>query len=139
MSEENQAKFRRVVEEAFGKGNLNVIDELIDPNMIEHSPVPGQEPGLEGLKKLVTEFRTAFPDLRSTVQDLIAEGGKVVGRMTTSGTHRGEFMGISATGKRMEISEIRIVRIANGKAVEHWGNSDDLGMMQQLGVIPDQG
>lgn len=139
MSEENQAKFRRVVEETFGKGNLNVIDELIDPNMIEHSPVPGQEPGLEGLKKLVTEFRIAFPDLRSTVQDLIAEGDKVVGRMTTSGTHRGEFMGISATGKRMEISEIRIVRIANGKAVEHWGNSDDLGMMQQLGVIPDQG
>ena len=136
MSEENKAKFRRMIDEVFTKGNLAVIDELIDPNMIEHSPTPGQEPGLEGLKKLVTEFRTAFPDLRSTVEDLIAEGDKVAGRMTTSGTHQGEFMGIPATNKRVTFSEIHIVRIANGKAVEHWGNSDDLGMMQQLGAIP---
>ena len=93
MSEQNKADFRRVVE-AFESGNVDVFDELIDPNMIDHSPVPGQEPGMDGLKKLVTMFRAAFPDLRSTVEDLIAEGDKVVGRMTTSGTHRGEFMGI---------------------------------------------
>ena len=128
-----------MVEEVFSKGNVAIIDEIIDPNMIEHSPVPGQEPGIEGLKKLVIAFRTAFPDPRSTVEDLIAEGDKVVGRMTTTGTHKGEFMGIAATGKRVEFSEIHIVRIANGKAVEHWGNSDDLGMMQQLGIIPTQG
>ena len=138
MSEENKALFRRMVEEAFSKGNLDVIDELIDPNMIEHSQVPGQEPGLDGFKKLVTMFRTTFPDLQSTVEDLIAEGGMVVGRMTTSGTHRGEFMGMAPTNKRFSMSEIHIVRMANGKAVEHWGISEDMAMMQQLGVIPSQ-
>ena len=81
-------------------------------------------------------FFSAFPDLHSTIDQLIAEGDIVAGRMTTTGTHRGEFMGIPPTGKRVTFSEIHIVRIADGKAVEHWGNSDDLGMMQQLGVIP---
>ena len=136
ISEENKALYRRVVDEVFTNGNVDLIDDLIDPNWVDHSPVPGQEPGLDGLKKMVIIFRTTFPDLRSTVEDLIAEGDKVVGRRTTTGTHQGEFMGIAPTNKRVTISEIHIVRIANSKAVEHWGLSDDLGMMQQLGVIP---
>jgi predicted ester cyclase len=89
------------------------------------------------MKNLVTMFRAAFPDLHSTVDLLIAEGDIVVGRHATTGTHRGEFMGIPATNKQVSISEIHIVRIANGKAVEHWGNQDDMGMMQQLGLIPE--
>ena len=139
MSEQNKALYRRVVDEVFTNGYVDLIDELVDPNLVDHSPVPGQEPGLDGLKKMVIIFRTAFPDLRSTVEDLIAEGDKVVGRRTTTGTHQGEFMGIAPTNKRVTISEIHIVRIANGKVVEHWGLSDDLGMMQQLGVIPGPG
>ena len=138
MSEQNKALFRRMTDEIFVQGKVDVIDEIVDPNMVDHSPVPGQEPGLEGLKKLVTMFRSAFPDLHSRVEDLIAEGDKVVGRMKTSGTHRGEFMGIPSTGKRFEMTEIHIVRIANGKLVEHWGISEDMSMMQQLGVIPEQ-
>ena len=138
MSEQNKDLFRRMVDEVFTKGNVDLIDELLDPNMVEHSPVPGQEPGLDGFKKLVTMFRAAFPDLRSTVEDMIAEGDKVVGRMTTTGTHQGEFMGIPPTNKRFTMTEIHIVRMANGKAVEHWGIADDMGMMQQLGVIPSQ-
>ena len=138
MSEENKALFRRATEEVFNKGNLDAIDEFMAPDMVDHSLVPGQDPGPEGFKKLVTMFRAAFPDLHSTVEDLIAEGDKVVGRMTTRGTHQGEFMGIAATGKQIEFSEIHIIRIAGGKAVEHWGISDDMGMMQQLGVIPSE-
>ena len=105
--------------------------------MIEHNPVPGQAPGLDGMKEFMGMFFAAFPDLDSTIDLLIAEGDIVAGRMTTTGTHTGEFMGIPATGKRVTFTETHIVRIANGKAVEHWGNSDDMGMMQQLGVIPE--
>lgn len=83
-------------------------------------------------------FFSAFPDLHANIDMLVAEGDVVVGRMTTTGTHRGEFMGIAATGKQVSFTETHIVRIANGKAVEHWGNSDDLAMMQQIGVVPTQ-
>ena len=83
-------------------------------------------------------FFTAFPDLDVHIDELIAEGDTVVGRMTTSGTHKGDFMGIPATGKKATFTEMHMIRLANGKMVDHWGNSDDLGMMQQLGVIPSQ-
>ena len=139
MSEENKAKFRRVVEDGFGQGKLDVIDELIDPNWVDHNPMPGQEPGPEGMKKLLTMFRNAFPDMTLTLDVLMAEGDLVAGRNTMSGTHTGELMGIPPTNKRITMTEIHIVRIANGKAVEHWGNSDDMGMMMQLGVIPEPG
>ena len=89
------------------------------------------------MKKLVGMFREAFPDLTSNVDLLMAEGDPVAGRMTTSGTHKAKFMGIPATNKRFSMTEFHIVRIANGKAVEHWGNQDDMGMMMQLGVIPE--
>ena len=78
----------------------------------------------------------AFPDLHVTVEDLIAEGDKIVGRVTLTGTHQGELLGIPATGKKVAFSEIHIVRISNGKAVEHWEIADIMSMMQQLGVIP---
>ena len=80
-------------------------------------------------------MHSAFPDLQMNVEDMIAEGDKVVARVRMSGTHQGEFMGIDPTGNRVEISGIDILRVADGKIVEHWGNFDDLGMMQQLGVI----
>ena len=139
MSEQNKDLFRRMVDEVFAQGKVDVINELIEPNWVDHNPIPGQEPGPEGMKKLVVMFRDAFPDLTSNVDLLMAEGDLVAGRMTTSGTHKGEFMGIPPTNKRFTMSETHIVRIANGKAVEHWGNSDDMGMMMQLGVIPEPG
>ena len=134
MSDQNKAVFRRLVDEVFNQGKLATADEL-GTGYVEHSPMPGQGPGIEGFKQMVQMFRDAFPDLQIRIEDLIAEGDRVVGRMTTSGTHRGTFMGLAPTGKRVTVSEIHILRFANGKVAEHWGLADDLGMMQQLGAV----
>ena len=138
MSEANKALFQRFIDDMINKKNVAVMDELLDANYIEHNPAPDQEPGAEGMKKLMTMFFAAFPDLHAHVDFMVAEGDIVAGRLTTTGTHQADFMGIAATGKKVNFTETHIVRIANGKAVEHWGNSDDLGMMQQLRVIPSE-
>ncbi len=105
-------------------------------DMVDHNPLPDQAPGREGMKNLMNMFLAAFPDMQSSIDLLVAEGDIVAGRMTTKGTHKGDLMGIPPTGKQVEFTEIHIVRIANGKAVEHWGNQDDSTLMQQLGVMP---
>ena len=133
MSEQNKAIMRRIYDEVFSKGNLAVVDELVVKDVIEHEEGPQ---GSEGLKQTVTMFRTAFPDLQFSVEDMIAEGDKVVSRITMRGTHKGEFMGIPATGKTITVQAIDIIRFANGKAVEHWGVTDSAAMMEQLGVAP---
>ena len=137
MSEENKALHRKFFDEVMIKKNLAMIDELMAPDYIEHDEMPpGTPSGAEGLKQMMGMFFSAFPDMHSTVDDVIAEGDKVVGRHTVTGTHSGDFMGIPATGKQFSIGEVHIVRFANGKGVEHWGQVDMMGMMQQLGVIP---
>lgn len=136
MSEENKASFRRFIDEVVNKKNLAVIDELIDPDMLDHNPAPDVPPGIEGMKQFMSAFVGAFPGLHSTLEYLVAEGDLVAGRMTTTGTHQGEFMGIPATNKKVTFSEMHIVRISNGKAVDHCGISDNMSLMQQLGVIP---
>ncbi|MDA1348829.1 MAG: ester cyclase [Chloroflexi bacterium] len=137
VSEENKARFRRIVDDVFSQGKVDLIGELIDPNWIDHDPVPGHES--EGTKRVVTKFRDAFPDLTLNIDLLMADRDLVCGRLTTTGTHKGEFMGIPPTNKRFTMTEVHIVRFADGKAVEHWGNSDQLGKMRQLGVIPEVG
>jgi len=107
------------MEEVFNKGNMKVVDELISPSIIEHSPLPGQEPGLEGLKKSLAAWRQAFPDLCVTVDDLIADGDKVVIRTTRTGTHKGTFVNIAATGKQIRVEGIDILQFSGGKVVEH--------------------
>ena len=120
MSEaENRALAYRYVEEVFNQGNLTVIDELIDPAFIEHNPFPGQAPGIAGEKQAVSMSRAAYPDLHTTIEDIITEDDMMVIRLTARGTQRGEFMGNPATGE-VTTTEIHILRIANGKAVEHW-------------------
>ena len=138
MLEENKAAFRRITN-AFSTGDLSAFDEVIAPQMVEHNPAPEQAPGPEGFKQMATMMRTAFPDLQVTVEDLIAEGDKVVGRMTASGTHRGEFMGAAPTNKVVTMQEIHICRFSQGKVVEHWGLEDSMGLMQQLGLVPEMG
>lgn len=138
MSEkQNKAIVRRFVEEIFNRGNMSVADELMAPDFVEHEELP---PGIprdrEGVKQMTTMMRSAFPDFKATIEDIIAEGNKVVIRMTWSGTQKGEFMGIAPTGKSVSIGVIDIIRIADGKLVEHWGQMDSMGMMQQLGAIP---
>ena len=134
-TEENKAIMRRIFE-LFNTGNLALAEEVLAADVVDHQAPPGIEPGLAGFKQLVTMFRSAFPDIQMTIEDIIAEGDKVVARSTMRGTHQGEFMGIPPTGKQFSATSIDIVRFAGGKGVEHWGNSDDLGMLQQLGVIP---
>jgi len=139
-TEQNKALFRRLMEEVFDRGNISLIDELFAPDFVEHEELPpGIAAGSEGVKQLSTMFRSAFPDFKATIDDIIAEGDKVVVRGTWSGTHKGEFMGIAPTGKRVSFGVIDIVRIEGGKFVEHWGQMDNMGLMQQLGLIPAPG
>lgn len=135
MSDANKATLRRFLDETFGKGNLAALDELIADNFVDHSPPPNISPDKAGVRETVKMFRSAFPDLRMTIEDIIAEGDKVAIRTVSHGTHKGDLMGIAPTGRAVTINEQHFVRFANGKIVEHWGVEDNLGMMQQLGVV----
>ena len=139
MTEQNKTNFKRLYDEVFNQGNFDVADELIGPNVVEHQQQPGVAPdaaGPELVKQIARFFRSAFPDLHIAVDDLIAEGDRVAARLTIAGTHQGEMLGIPPTGKRVEVSSIDIIRFEDGKAAEHWGETDILSMMQQLGVVP---
>ena len=140
MSEENKALARRLVEELYGQGNLDIVDEIVDSNYVGHDPASPQGiRGPEGAKQFASMYLNAFSDVQATVEDLIAEGDKVVTRWRGVGTHQGELMGIPPTGNRAVLTGITISRFANGKLVEDWTNSDTLGMLQQLGVVPPPG
>lgn len=136
MSERNKAISKRIFEEIYSRGNLDLIDELVSPNVVNHTAPPGLPPGTEGFKQQVSMIRNAMPDLQSNVDDLIAEGDKIVTRWTGTGTHLGEMMGIPPTGNTIVVSGVNVERIANGKVVEHWSVFDQLDFMQQLGAIP---
>ena len=136
MSEQNKMTARRIFEEIESQGNLAVADEIFASDFVHRTPL-GENHGPEGAKQFVSMLRRAFPDLHSTVEDQISDDDKVATRFTARGTHRGELQGIPASGKMMEITGIVISRFANGKIVEQWGNPDLLGMMQQIGAIPE--
>ena len=116
--------------------DLSNLDEFIAADFLSHSAPPGLDPGVEGVKQMANIFFHAFPDLAGAVEDVVAEEDKVAVRFSGTGTHKGEFFGIPPTGKAIKITGMNIFRIADGKIVEHWNNADDLGLMQQLGVIP---
>ena len=138
MSEGNKNIVRRLFEEVWNKGNLQVTDELFTPNYANHdSSTPDLGRGPEGERKRATLYRTAFPDLRLTVEDIIAEGETVVARWSCRGTHKGDLNGIAPTGKRVNITGISIARLTNGKMSEGFVNWDALSLMQQLGVVPE--
>jgi len=139
-TEQNKNIFRQMVEDVFNKGNVNMLDRYLADNFVEHEALPpGIPEGREGVKQLTTMLHQGFPDFKATINDLIAEGDKVVCRMTWSGTHQGEFMGIPATGKKVSFEVVDIIRAKDEKAVEHWGVMDVAGMMQQIGVMPVPG
>jgi predicted ester cyclase len=138
LTEENKAIARRIVEEIWNKKNLALVDELIDTNCVLHATGLPDFKGREGFKQFINMNVTAFPDFRVTVEDTVAEGDKVVSRVTARGTHRGDLMGIAPTGKQVTIAGIVISRIAGGKTVEGWLVNDMLGMMQQIGAVPKQ-
>lgn len=136
MSEkENEETFRRLVEEGFNKGNLAALDDLFAPTFMEHQEgfVP---PNLEGVKGAIVSLRTPFPDLKLTIEEIIAGGDKIWARITARGTHQGLFMGRPPTDKSFAITVIDICRFETGKIVEHWGVADRLSLMGQLGLLP---
>jgi steroid delta-isomerase-like uncharacterized protein len=139
-TEQNKAVVRQMVEEVFNRGNVGRSDEFVAPDFVEHEELPpGMPRDREGVKQLTALMLSAFPDFKATIDDMVAEGDKVVMRMTWRGTHKGEFMGVPPTGKRVSFEVIDIIRIAGGKFVEHWGLMDGMGLMQQLGAMPAPG
>ena len=119
---------------------MDAADELYAPGYVGHDPSnPEDIRGLEAAKQAAADYRQAFPDLQVTVEDLIAEGDKVVARLRFRGTHRGELEGIAPTGRRVDCTGIVVSRMEGGKIAEDWANFDDLGMMRQLGVRPELG
>jgi steroid delta-isomerase-like uncharacterized protein len=136
-TEENKAIARRVNDEVWSEGHLDVIDELFADDFVATIVgAPEQIRGPQGFREFVVMYRTAFPDLRITVDEQFAEGETVVTRWTATGTNEGELMGIPATGKQATTAGININRISDGKLVEGWGLFDQLGLLQQLGAVP---
>jgi steroid delta-isomerase-like uncharacterized protein len=133
---ENKALVRRFVETGINQADMAAFDALVAEDVVDHYAPPGSPGGREGWKQNRLMFQAGFPDARWQIADIIAENDLVFVRAPFQGTHLGEFMGIPASGKPVSIGSIHICRVANGQIVEHWGNSDDLGMMRQIGVIP---
>ena len=137
-TEENKALARRWAEEVWSEGNLDLIDELVLPDYVDHDPaLPEEVRGPEGVRRYIEEFRDAFPDMRLSVEDQVAEADKVVSRWTARGTHRGAFMGVAASGNRLEMEGMSIDRFSEGRFVESWESYDALGMMRQIGAVPE--
>ena len=135
-AEESKAIVRRYLG-VFEQGNIELLDELLAPDYIYHTPAtPDLPTGPEGVKGVVTMFRSAMPDLRVVIEDMIAEDDKVAVRYTLEGTHVGDLFGVPPTGQQLSIKSITMERVSNGKIRDHWRITDSLDMMQQLGVIP---
>ena len=137
MSVEENKRIAHRIYEIINSGNVAEVDQVIARDIVDHEEMPGLEgSGVERFKQFLSIFRAAFPDLRMSAEDVIAEGDRAAVRYTMTGTHRGEFMGMAPTGKQITVAGIEIIRVAGGKAVEHWGVTDQMAMLQQLGAIP---
>ncbi|MFN8174433.1 MAG: ester cyclase [Solirubrobacteraceae bacterium] len=138
MAEDPKALTRRFYAEV-SAGNVAVVDELLADDFAEHEELPGGLPrSREGVRQLFTMIRSAFPDCRMEPHEVLEDGDLVCARVTLTGTHEGDFAGIPPTGKRIEVQMIDILRVRDGKATEHWGTIDEMALMRQLGVIPDE-
>ena len=138
-AQDNKALAGRLLEEVINKGNTSAIDQYFAPNYVNHDAPPGVPPTRDGFKGFFTAFRAAFPDLHYHLDDEIAEGDKVVHRVTGHGTMKGDFQGMKATGKTGTWTEMHIARFEGGKVVEAWANVDQMGMLVSLGVMPPPG
>jgi steroid delta-isomerase-like uncharacterized protein len=138
-AEENRTTIRRFLEELFNQQDMSAIDRYLAPDYVDHLVPPGVPPTRDGFRQFISAFFAGLPDIHYTIEDVLADGDKVAVRLTAQGTQRGEFMGIPATGKQATWGEMHIGRMQDGKIVEHWGQIDNMGMLQQLGVIPPMG
>lgn len=137
MSRSNQEIIRRVCEDLWGKGNVDLVEELYAENYVDLNPAPGIPAGREGVKMQAAAYHQAFPDMHVTLEETVAEGDKIMARYTIRGMHTGDLMGIPPTGKSVEITGISIVRIEAGQVVEEFSLADMMGLFQQLGLAPD--
>jgi steroid delta-isomerase-like uncharacterized protein len=135
--EENKAIVRQYLEEVWNRKNLDAVDRFIASDLVQH--VRNVSPGREGIKKFFELIYASFPDARFTIEDMLAEGDKVMWRFTIQATHLGPFRGIPPTGKPITLTGMAVTRIRDGQMVENWNETDDLGLLQQLGVIPMPG
>jgi steroid delta-isomerase-like uncharacterized protein len=130
--EELKETYRRI--DANSRGDADGFDELIAADIVDHNPIPDQAPGREGMRQWMTAVRTAMPDLRGTVEDVIAEGDRVAARVTWRGTHRGEFLGVPPSGEALSFSAFHLVRFSDEGAAEWWGAADLLRALEQMGA-----
>lgn len=136
MSKEANIEVQKKFGEAINSGNLEQLRDLISDEVKEHDPAPNQGPGAQGYIDFFTMMRNAFPDMQTEVEQMVADEENVSFAYTLKGTHKGDFMGISGTGKPIKIRGMQISRFRNGKLVERWGSSDELGILKQIGVNP---
>src|SRR3954451_12816812 len=128
---------QRFYDETLSKGNMDAIDDLVTDDVVDHEEgLPGQPEGKEGVRFFVTSMRDAFSDLKATVGPSVEDGNMASAEVTITGKHTGEFMGVPATDKSFEIQSIDIVRFEDGKCAEHWGVTDNMALMQQIGAVP---
>jgi steroid delta-isomerase-like uncharacterized protein len=132
--EKNKKTVRRFYDEVMNAGNLNVIDELIADDYVEHEEFPGIPTNKDGVRQFIKLYRDAFPDLKAHVDDVLAENDKVVILTRLTGTHKGDFLGHKGTGRKFELPYAYVVRMKDGKAVEHWGYADNAKMFEQLQI-----
>lgn len=137
LAAQNQRIVERYFDEVWNQGKVDVLDELLAPDYVNHSSsLADSPPGPAGVKPIVIAMRRAFPDLRYRIDQLVVSEEAVAARVTLSGTHQGDFFGIAPTGKRFEVTQTNIERFRSGKIVEHFRNTDELSLLRQLGVVP---
>jgi predicted ester cyclase len=129
----NEDVYRRVFD-AVNRGDEAALDDLLTPGVLDHNPIPGQAPGVPGFKQWLRYVRAAFPDVYVTVEDTMAQGNRVAGRVTWRGTHEGTLVGVAGSGRPVEFTAIHIVRFENGRAAEWWGVADLLSALLQSGA-----
>jgi steroid delta-isomerase-like uncharacterized protein len=136
MSEENKQRLKEFYEEVVNAHDLSRLDEFLTDDFVEHEELPGIPPTKEGVKQFFAMMLTAFPDVTMSAEDVMAEGDKVWARIVIRGTHKGDFLGIPATGKSVEVQAVDMLSLRGGKAYEHYGVTDMMAMMQQIGAVP---
>lgn len=136
--ERNKELARRYYAELWDQGRLELAEELVHPHHVDHNPpIPGHGRGREDVVHHISVFREAFPDITVSIDELVAEGDRVVERVTMRGTHLGPFLGIAPTGRYVEVTGVNVCRIEDGQVAERWGMTDGMGMLQQLGLFPE--
>lgn len=139
MGKEQNIATQKKMGEAINSGKLEVLNEVFARNVKDHDPAPDQGDGPQGFIDFFTQFRSAFPDLKIAVENMVADDDNVALAYTVTGTHKGNFQGVAATGKKIKARGMQIARFEDGKIVERWGSSDELGILKQIGAAPGAG